>query len=112
MNGTRRTFCASALALAPWLHARAQAFPDRPVKVVVGFSPGGGADAVTRLLAPFLAKELGQPVVVDNKPGAGGTLAARYLANDAKADGYTLMMGTIAALAINPHLYRDKLASA
>jgi tripartite-type tricarboxylate transporter receptor subunit TctC len=104
----RRTACA-ALALAPLAAARAETFPDRPIRMVVGFAPGGGADSVARLLGPYLSKELGQPIVVDNKPGVGGNIAARHVASEVKADGYTIMMATIAALSINPHIYKDKL---
>ncbi len=104
----RRSFCA-ALALAPFTPAFGQAFPARAVHMLVGFAPGGGADVVARVIAPPLALELGQPVVVDNRPGVGGNIATRFVATEAKADGYTILMGTIAALAINPHIYGDKL---
>jgi len=104
----RRAFCAT-LALAPFTRAFAQSFPARPVHMLVGFAPGGGADVVARVLAPPLAQELGQPVVVENRPGVGGNIATKYVATEAKGDGYTILMGTIAALAINPNLYGDKL---
>jgi tripartite-type tricarboxylate transporter receptor subunit TctC len=105
----RRTATAS-LVLAPFATpAFAQAFPSRPIQMLVGFAPGGGADVVARVLGPHLAQELGQPVVVENRPGVGGNVATRYLATEAKADGHTILMGTIAALAINPNIYKEKL---
>lgn len=104
----RRIAC-SSIALAPFANAYAQTYPVRPIRMLVGFAPGGGADLVARVMVPHLAQELGQAVVVENRPGAGGNVAAKYLAIEAKADGYTILMGTIAALAINPNLYLDKL---
>jgi tripartite-type tricarboxylate transporter receptor subunit TctC len=87
--------------------ALAQAdYPNRPVRVVVGFAAGGGTDLTTRALQPKLQQLLGQPIVVDNRPGAGGNIATEQVVR-AAPDGYTLLMGTIAALAINPTLYRN-----
>ncbi|MFT3720029.1 Bug family tripartite tricarboxylate transporter substrate binding protein [Pseudorhodoferax sp.] len=86
-----------AWAQAPW--------PDRPIRLVVPFAAGGNTDIVARLIAPDLAKLLGQPVLVDNKPGAGGNLAADAVAK-AAPDGYTLLMGTVGTQAINPSIYR------
>jgi tripartite-type tricarboxylate transporter receptor subunit TctC len=103
----RRALCAG-IALAPFAAAHGQGYPSQPIKMIVGFTPGGGADVVARMLSPFLSSELGQAIIVDNKPGAGGNLAAQYVAK-AKPDGYTIMMGTIAALAINPSLFKEKL---
>ncbi len=71
--------------------ARAQNWPDRPVRFIQGFAPGGTTDILARLLAPELATGFGQPVVVENKPGAGGTLAAEALAH-ARPDGHTMML--------------------
>ena len=85
--------------------ARADDYPSKPVRILVGFAPGGGTDVTTRILQPGIAKRLGQPVIVENHPGAGGNIAAELVAK-AAPDGYTLLMGTIAALAINPSLYR------
>ena len=98
---------ALALAFAP-MAARAQEapYPNRPLRVLVGFAPGGGTDVTTRAMAPRLAQALGQPVVVENRPGAGGNLASEAVAR-ATPDGYTLLMGTIAALAVNPSLYAN-----
>jgi tripartite-type tricarboxylate transporter receptor subunit TctC len=76
---------------------------DRTIKIQVPFAPGGGTDILTRIIAPKLGERLGQPVIVENRPGAGGALAARYTAA-AAPDGQTIMMGTISEIAINPHV--------
>jgi tripartite-type tricarboxylate transporter receptor subunit TctC len=85
----------AALALAP--AAFAQAWPARSVKIVVPFPPGGGADTLARIMGPHLAKAWGQPVVVENKPGASGHIGAEMVAHS-PADGYTLLMASTAAL--------------
>lgn len=84
--------------------AMANDWPEKPVKLVVPFAPGGGADITARLIAERLNEKLKQPVVVENKPGAGGMLASEYVAKS-KGDGYTLLLGTIGPLAINPSLH-------
>ena len=92
---------ALSLTMAPtW----AQTWPARPIKLVVPFPPGGLIDNMARLVAPKLAQELGQPIVIDNKPGAGGNLGAGE-ASRATADGYTLLMAS-PPLTINPALYK------
>ena len=94
-------------AMAPAVQAVAdEAFPSRPVRIVVGFSPGGSNDIVARLLAPKLAEGLGQQVVVENKPGAGGNIAAQTLLS-APPDGHTVMMCTTGTLSIQPHLAKS-----
>jgi tripartite-type tricarboxylate transporter receptor subunit TctC len=81
-------------------------YPDRPVHLIVPFPAGGGADSLARLVMPKVSKALGQPIVIENKPGAGGNVGAEYVAR-AAPDGYTLLYGTNGTHAINPSLYRD-----
>jgi tripartite-type tricarboxylate transporter receptor subunit TctC len=101
----RREWLAASVALASARWTRAQ---GRPIRLVVPFTPGGSTDILARALAPKLAAALGQNVIVDNKPGAGGSLGATEVAN-AAADGQTLLMGHIGTLAVNVSLY-PKLA--
>ncbi|GAB3471225.1 Bug family tripartite tricarboxylate transporter substrate binding protein [Polaromonas eurypsychrophila] len=91
-----------ALSLA--LPTRAQAFPSKPMRIIVPFPPGGSTDVLARAMGLELGKALGQPVVIENLPGAGGSLGAER-ASKSVADGYTLLMGHIGTLAINPSLY-------
>jgi tripartite-type tricarboxylate transporter receptor subunit TctC len=84
---------------------RAQAWPAKPIRLVVAFAPGGPADIVARLMAHVLQDKLGQQVVVDNKPGAGGNIAARLVAKEA-AEGYTLL-ATTTSIVVNQTLYKD-----
>ncbi len=97
---------AAALLAAIALPALA-AWPDRPIKVFIGYAPGGSTDVVARLLAPRLGEKLGQPIIIENKPGAAGDFAAELMLQ-APADGYTLMMSTVALHAINPGLAKQK----
>ncbi len=97
---TRRTLIAAAV-IAPYI-ARAQS--SKPLRIVVPFTPGGSTDILARALAPKLALALGVNVLVDNKPGAGGSLGAAEVAR-AEADGNTLLMGHIGTLAVNPSIY-------
>lgn len=83
--------------------ALAQSFPTKPIKLLVGFPPGGGLDFTTRLLAPHLGEHLGQPIVVENRPGAAGVLALGEIAR-ATPDGYTLIVGNIGPLALAPNM--------
>jgi tripartite-type tricarboxylate transporter receptor subunit TctC len=89
-----------ALALCLATLAGAQ---DRTLKIQVPFAPGGGTDILTRVIAPRLGERLAQPVIVENRPGAGGAIAARYTAA-AAPDGQTVMMGSISEIAINPNV--------
>jgi tripartite-type tricarboxylate transporter receptor subunit TctC len=89
------------------LHASAQNWPTKPVRIVVPFAPGGTTDILARAVAPELTKAFGQPFFVDNKGGAGGNLGAEIVAKS-PADGYTLLMGTVGTHGINRALY-DKL---
>ncbi len=92
-------FCASTLA-------HAQDYPNKPINIVVPFTPGGVTDVMTRLIASKLQADMGQPVVVVNKPGAGTMIASTYVAR-APADGYTLLMAA-SSLGIAPSLYKEK----
>jgi len=95
---------ACALALSP-LPSRAQdAYPNRPIRVIVPFAAGGTTDLIARLVGGEMSRRLGQPLVVDNRAGAGGNIGAEACAR-APADGYTLCMGTISSHAINPSIY-------
>lgn len=80
-------------------------YPTKPIRVIVGFPPGGSTDVLTRLIGVRLSENLGQQIIVDNRPAAGGTMASE-LAARANPDGYTLMMATVASHGINPSLYR------
>ncbi len=104
----RRTLLAglSALPLLAPGRGRAQAWPARPVRLMVGFPPGGGVDLTARPLAQRLSERLGQQIVVENRGGAGGNIAMDLVAKS-PADGYTLLVGNVGMLAINPALYRD-----
>lgn len=99
-----RIAACALLALAAFpMGAQAQSYPSRPVQMVVGYAPGGLGDVVGRLLAEKLTTSLGEQVIVDNRPGASGGIAARYVAN-ADPDGYTLLVGQTAEIAINKFL--------
>jgi len=103
MRTTRRslmlaTLATPAFAQAPW--------PDRPIRWIVNFPPGGAADTLSRVLAPAVSARLGQPVVVENRPGAGGALGADILAK-APGDRFLVMMSSAASHGIGPVLYRN-----
>ncbi|HPU52964.1 MAG TPA: tripartite tricarboxylate transporter substrate-binding protein, partial [Burkholderiaceae bacterium] len=103
----KRTLLAAAVLalnfLSP-LEALAQKYPDRPVRLIVPFPPGGSVDFIARAIGPRLAQELGQPVVIENKGGASGTIGTAEVAR-AKPDGYTLLM-VFDSHAANAHLYK------
>src|SRR6266446_595915 len=102
----------SLLALLAWAMALqsapapAQSWPSRPVRVMVGFAPGGPNDIIARPYGARLAETFGQPFVVENRTGAGGNLAAEAVARSAP-DGHTLMLGSTGTNAVNPSLYRE-----
>jgi tripartite-type tricarboxylate transporter receptor subunit TctC len=91
--------------LVPASAAAADRYPERPIRLIVPFAPGGGTDINARILAEPLGNALGQTIVIDNRPGAGSTLGSAIVAR-ATPDGYTLLLGTI-SLTINPAVYRD-----
>jgi tripartite-type tricarboxylate transporter receptor subunit TctC len=95
--------CAAALLLA--VAAYAQTYPSRPLRLIVPFPPGGSTDILARALSQKLAEGLGQPVVIDNRPGAGGSIGAEAAAK-AAPDGTTLMMGHLGTLAVNAAIYK------
>lgn len=86
--------------------ALAQQYPEKPVTVIVPFTPGGSSDITARTVSNKLQESLGQTFIIDNKPGANGSLGGKFVAN-AKPDGYTLFVGSIGVFAINPVLYKD-----
>src|SRR5688572_32377588 len=86
--------------------AQAQSYPDRPIKLVVPSPAGGPPDVMARLLTDKMAASLGQPVIVENRPGAGGTIGARSVLA-ATPDGYTLLMGSTSTLLIAPYIYKN-----
>jgi len=103
-----RTLTAMLLGLALTATAGsaiAAEYPNGPIKLVVGYTPGGASDIVTRTVATALSRQLGQSVIVENRPGAASNIAGASVAA-AKPDGYTLLLGTI-AMSINPSLYKD-----
>ena len=93
-----------AATLVPLCAAQAQGYPAKPIKIVVTFPLGGAPDILARLFGAKMQEHWGQPVIVDNRPGAGGNIGADYVAKS-PADGYTLVMGTVGTHAINPSLY-------
>jgi tripartite-type tricarboxylate transporter receptor subunit TctC len=102
MRGT----LATAVFLAVSTALSAQDYPSKPIRMVVGFPPGGGTDVVARILAPRMSELLGQPIVIENRPGATGTVAAGQVAKS-PPDGYTLMMGHVSVNAIAPSLFSN-----
>jgi tripartite-type tricarboxylate transporter receptor subunit TctC len=95
-----------AVACAVSTAASAQSLQGKPIRIVVGFAPGGPADVMARLISQRMTALLGQPVVVDNKPGAGGTIGARAVA-ESDADGTTLLLGNTSTLVISPLIYKN-----
>ena len=108
-NSIRRVYLATGLAVlcavAGHAQAQAAAFPNKPLRIIVGFPPGSSTDSIARASADHLRLKLGQPVVVDNRPGANGVLAATEAAR-AAADGYTLLATNSSGITVNPQLYK------
>ena len=106
-RATSRTWFAAATLLgllAGTPHALAQAWPTKPIKVVVNFPPGGAADVIARTVTAPLQESLGQPVVVENRGGSGGNIGGDVVAKS-PADGYTLLMSSGGMVSVNPHIY-------
>jgi tripartite-type tricarboxylate transporter receptor subunit TctC len=104
----RRWFVGAALGLcaSPWTSAVAQSsYPNRPINLIVPYPPGGGTDFFARLVGMAMAQSLGQPIVIENRAGAGSTIGAEVAAR-AAPDGYTFLLGDVATYAANPSLYR------
>jgi tripartite-type tricarboxylate transporter receptor subunit TctC len=104
----RRELVLTAIAATLPLAGRAQSYPSKPIRLVNPFSAGGSLDQLARNLGQKLSESLGQPVVVENKTGAGGNIGAEFVAKS-PADGYTLVMGSSATHGINPSLYGARL---
>ena len=85
--------------------AQSGTYPTKPIRFIVANSPGGGLDTVARLVSPVVTAALGQQLIIDNRAGAAGSVAAELLAKSA-ADGYTIMVGAVGNLAVNPHIYK------
>ena len=103
VNALIRMFLGACLAVALAAAAPAQDYPSRPITLVVPYPAGGGNDLIARVVAEKMSAALGQPMVIENRGGAGGTIATRQVAR-AAADGYTLLVAT-SSLAINPSIY-------
>ena len=103
---TRRIFLAGALATAMGTGAWAETYPDRPIHIIAPFPPGGLVDVLARALGDEMSRSMGQPVVVENKPGAGGNIGADIAAK-AAPDGYTLLMTSPGIQSINQFLYKS-----
>jgi len=108
MRPARRRLLGAAmlLPLATTVRAATDDYPDKPVRLVVPFPPGGGADNLARAIMPKVSQALGKPIIIDNKPGAGGNVGAQLVAESAP-DGYTLLYGTNGTHSINQSLYQN-----
>jgi tripartite-type tricarboxylate transporter receptor subunit TctC len=106
MPALARLVLAAALALAAAASALAGAYPERPVRIIVPFAPGGASDFIARIVAARCREALGQPCVIENVSGASGNTGMEAAAR-AASDGYTVFLGNVGTVAINPHLYRS-----
>src|SRR5437867_8810337 len=100
----RFTACVAGMTCA--LGLQAQAYPNRPIRLIVPFPPGGSSDSVARVVVQKFSEGLGQPVVIENRPGVGGLLGSEAVAR-AAPDGYTLLLGSISSLAVAPHMFAN-----
>jgi tripartite-type tricarboxylate transporter receptor subunit TctC len=105
---TRRDFALAAGATLLVGGARAQSYPDRPIRILIGYPAGGGVDLVARLLGEPMKAALGQSIIVENRPGASAMLAAQAVAT-APPDGHTLLMAAAGEIATNQHLYKERM---
>ena len=105
---TRREFAWAAGATLLAGNARAQSYPDHPIRILIGYPAGGGVDLVARLLGEPMKAALGQPIIVENRAGASAMLAAQAVAT-APPDGYTLLMAAAGEIATNQHLYKERM---
>src|SRR2546426_5920120 len=99
-------WAALALALCPALSPAQSSYPNRPVKIIVPFAPGGASDFVGRIMQPRLSELLGQPIVIENRGGAAGTIGMEVAARSAP-DGYTLVLANVGSMAINPGVFTN-----
>lgn len=102
--GITRRAAAIALLAAPLLAAHAAEFPSKPIRFIVPYTPGGTTDLVARTVGQQISQKLGQPVLIDNRGGAGGNIGAKSVA-EAKPDGYTVLTSQVSIMAVNPSLY-------
>jgi len=100
----RVSIALALLACAAGLHA--QTYPSRPIRLIVPFPPGGSSDSVARVVVRKFSEGLGQPVVIENRPGVGGLLGCEAVAK-AAPDGYTLLLGSVSSLAVAPHMFAN-----
>lgn len=112
---TRRAVLAAMAGLSsapwatPWAAQAQEAYPSRPVRMIVPYAPGGATDIVARMVGEEMRRQLGQPFLVENRPGAAGILAVETMARS-RADGYTLMVGNVTTNAITPVLFRSRMS--
>ncbi|WP_191577391.1 MULTISPECIES: Bug family tripartite tricarboxylate transporter substrate binding protein [Achromobacter] len=105
MKRSSVAFAALLLSLGMTAAQAADAYPSKPITIVYPYAPGSASDTMTRLLGDAMSKKLGQPVIVDSKPGAGGSIATEHVVR-AAPDGYTLLLSASGTIAVNPHIYK------